>query len=154
MTPSDTAAHFAFLAEPVDALVASPVQHVTVPRCLALAASRDPDDPQSPSVVRVVPRERLVQRRVYVYCDADGWPVYVGSSSDELRRMHEHEVRLGVEPGGTWLWFPAPDAYTAEEGLIRLLRPLATKSRSRRDGQPIPPTAAQMRALRAAGIAV
>lgn len=158
MTLSDTARahreHLAFLAEPVPAFVQSEIRSVVLPRCLAMAARRDPTDPQSASVVRVVPREHLVQRRVYVYCDADGWPIYVGSSTDELRRLHEHEARIGAEPGGTWAWFPAPDAWTAEEGLIRLLRPLATKTRAARDGRYLPPTAAQIRAMREAGLAV
>lgn len=145
MTPTDT----------VPAVVASPSRTVLLPRVLALAGPRDPAEPGGPSVVRVVPRERLVARRVYVAVDAAGWPVYAGSTSDELRRLHEHEARLGPLVGGgalTWVWFPADDAWACEEGLIRLLRPTALRTRTTRDGGPLGPTRGQVNAMRAAGL--
>lgn len=142
--------------QPVPVAVAPAPRHVLLPRALAV------------EVVRVVPRVRLVAPRVYVAVDDEGWPVYVGQTDDELRRLHEHEARLsGARSHGRvvadslagryleWAWLPVRggkvEVDLVEEGLVRLLRPSAMRCDGQRaDG----PTAGMIGAMVRAGLAV
>lgn len=135
--------------DPVEAVIARPATTIALPRILATAP------------VRRVPIERTVAPKVYVALNSDGRALYVGSTDRLAARLGEHESGWASPwsapgPGAIpahWVWFPGTGGATdAEEGLIRLLRPLLLVERTDARGQRLAPSLPQRIAMWKCGL--